>query len=959
MKKWYLFFFLCISLCQIQAQTLQLKGDIQDKNDSSALPGATIALTTQGDTTQKSYQITNPNGQFVFPNLQAQTYILTINYIGYKTLRKIIAVSQEQQTTGILYLTPLSQLLNEVNIKGKKYEERTAVKGDTTEYNANAFKTNPDATAEDLISKMPGITVENGAVKAQGEDVKKVLIDGKEFFGDDATLALRNLPSEVIDKIQVFDNMSEQSQFTGFDDGQSVKTINIVTKPDKRNGQFGKVFAGIGHDGNELRYLNGGNINLFKNDTRLSILGISNNINQQNFATQDLLGAFSSNGSSRGGGSHRGGSRGGGSSFGGGGADPSNFLIGQQNGISTTNSIGLNYSDSWGKKITVNGNYFFNKLSVGNQQASTREYILSQDSSQFYKDEELTTNTNLNNRFNMRVEYKIDSANSIVISPKFSFQTNSRSSELQTDTRLENQTPLNNQYKESSTEKHGYNLSNEILFRHRFTKPGRSFSVSVMTGLNKNDSETLVQSLTQSYQNGSPLPTIRINQQTIGNVNGYNLSGNLSYTEPLSRRSMLQVNYFSAFSSSESEQKARNYDESTGDYTILNTRFSNTFNNDRYTNRAGLSYRARTEKLMLSVNLSAQRADLIRDQSFPVNNSFHELFYNVLPSVISTYKFNKEHSLRLFYRTSADLPSITQLQNVLNNTNPLLLSTGNPDLKQEYTHSFVSRYSAANTDKARSTLVFVSLNYTNNYIGNATIIANKDTTLVNGIQLPGGGTIAKGARLQTGGQLSYPVNLSGNWNVRSLFTYGFPIGFLKSNVNWNTGINHSRNPALINDTPSLVNTYAFSQGLVISSNISEKIDFTVSYNANYTIVENSLQPQLNNNYFYHTLNGKFNLIFGKGFVYQTNLLYTQYTGLAGSFNQQYTLWNMSFGKKFFKKQNGELKLSVFDLLNENNSISRNVTETYIEDTRTQVLKQYYLLTFTYTLRRFGAGKKAD
>ena len=234
-------------------------------------------------------------------------------------------------------------------------------KGDTIQYNASQYKTNPDATAEDLVGKMPGITVDNsGTVTAHGDQVKSVTVDGKKFFGDDATAALRNLPAEVIDKIQVFDKLSDQAQFTGFDDGNSVRAINIVTKPNMRNGRFGRLFAGYGTDG---RYNVGGNVNFFHGDRRLSFVGLFNNINQQNFSSQDLLG-FSNN-------NNRGGR---------GGGVPS---VGAQSGINTTNAFGINYTDMWGKKLEVQASYFFNNGSMNNNEISNIQTLLSKDSTQF------------------------------------------------------------------------------------------------------------------------------------------------------------------------------------------------------------------------------------------------------------------------------------------------------------------------------------------------------------------------------------------------------------------------------------------------------------------------------------------------------------------------------------------------------------------------------------------------
>ncbi|MDJ1495444.1 outer membrane beta-barrel protein [Cytophagaceae bacterium DM2B3-1] len=934
-------YLLCTSLVltlitfSAQAQNLQLTGLLSDQKDHSPLIGATVMLTPQTDTTKKVYILTDVEGRFTFGSLSNQTYILSVSYLGYEPFKQAISVSSAKQDMGTLQINPKTTQLNEVQIRAKRYEERTVQKGDTTEYNAGAFKTNRDANAEDLVTKMPGVTMENGTVKAQGEDVKKVLVDGKEFFGDDATLALRNLPAEVIDKIQVFDRMSEQSQFTGFDDGQSVKTINIVTRADKRNGQFGKIYAGYGTDD---RYQAGGNLNIFKGNNRISILGLSNNINQQNFATQDLVGAFSGGGNQRGGGGNRGG--GGGGQGGGGNNASNNFLVGQQSGISTTNSLGLNYSGNWGKKVTINGSYFFNKANTQNQTLLNREYFIDADSSQYYNTNTFSGNTNWNHRFNLRLEYKIDSANSIVFTPRLSFQTNNSISNTLGRTQLSDGNLLNDITNTYNSDRKGYTIGNEILYRHRFTKQGRTFSFGINTSWNKNDGNNRLYSLAQYYTN--EITTQETTDQiSISNTDGYTLSGNVVYTEPLSRKSQLQFNYNSSFTQSNALKETYDYDENTDSHNKLNPTLSNTFDNQNYVNRASVGYRINDKKLNMMANVGFQKADLIGNQLFPITNKINRSFYNALPSLMLNYKFTTSRNIRIFYRTSTNLPSITQLQNVINNNNPLLLTGGNPNLRQEFVHSFMARYSAAQPTKGRTLLAMLSLTRTNNNIGNSTFIATKDSVLTQDI------TLKKGA------QLSTPVNLNGSWSTRSLFTYGLPVGFMKSNLNLTSSVTYNNTPALINTVTNTSNSYTLSQGLTLSSNISEKIDFTLGYTGNYNIVRNTLQPQLNNNYFYHLANGKLNWTFGKGFVLQNNVSYTQYFGLEGGYNQSYVLWNASFAKKFFKDQNGELKLSVFDLLNQNNNISRNVTETYIEDSQTQVLKQYFMLTFTYTLRSFG------
>ncbi|RYZ15575.1 MAG: hypothetical protein EOP49_52875, partial [Sphingobacteriales bacterium] len=311
-----------------------IKGKLADPADNKPLQGATLALTPLKDSLAVKQAVSDSSGQFIFNGITPDTFNLSVSFIGYEEFKQVIVLTDSIPNLDLktIYVPKASLQLGGVTVISKAAP--VVQKGDTTQFSAGQFKVNPDATTEDLIKKMPGITVDkDGTVTAQGEQVRKVTIDGKEFFGDDAAAALRNLPSDIVDKIQVFDRLSDQAQFTGVDDGNAVKALNIVTKSGLRNGQFGRIYAGIGSDG---RYTAGGNVSTFSGDRRISIVGNFNNINQQNFGSQDLLGVTSSGGN-RGGG-NRGGSRGGGGRPGGGGnfGGGENFQVGQQSGISKT-----------------------------------------------------------------------------------------------------------------------------------------------------------------------------------------------------------------------------------------------------------------------------------------------------------------------------------------------------------------------------------------------------------------------------------------------------------------------------------------------------------------------------------------------------------------------------------------------------------------------------------------------
>lgn len=906
-----------------------VKAKIVDNSDKTAVALAGVKLSLTTDAKKLYAESTSVDGDFTLTNIPAGKYTLQITSIGYETLKKEVAVRNKDLDLGTLLMTASSIMTDEIEVKAKQI--RVEMKGDTTQFNADAYKVNSDANAEDLIRKMPGVEVENGTVKAQGENVRRVLIDGKEFFGNDPSMALKNLPAEIISKIEVFDRQSDQSQFSGFDDGNTEKTINIITKSGKSNGEFGKLYAGYGLDD---QYIGGGSMNYFKGDTRLSIIGLSNNINQQNFASDDLLGVLgTSSGGGRGGrGGGRGG-RGGGSS----GGDPNNFLVNNQGGITTTNALGFNYIDKWGKKIEVSASYFFNQM--GNVAIDTLERVtfIDEINRQFYNEFGNSSNTNYNHRINSRIEYNINRNNTIIFTPNISFQANDRSSFFSGQTNSSAEELLNTISSNQQSNSNSYNLRANLTYRHRFEKRGRTLSIGVGANTQTNNSEGELLSENETF---SPRPRFTvIDQISDGEVmnNGYNVR--LDFSEPLGERSQLRFSYKGDFNINESDRKTFDKDVEGNVYDVLNPVLSNSFLNDYNTHAGGISYRySERGKLTFSANLDLQQANLNSNQTFPNELNINRTFTNLLPFASLRYTISPTKNLRIFYRTSTNAPSITQLQNVVDNSNPLQLRAGNPDLEQEFSQLFTLRYNSTNTEKATSFFAYVNAGLSTNNISNGVFTATRDTTF-------------RGVTLARGSQLTLPINYGQAWNISSFMTYGFPLSVIKSNINLNAGVNYTQTPTLVNGNENISDNLGFKTGVVIGSNISKNVDFTVSYNGGYNIINNSLNPELNNNFYSQNVSLKLNLLSPKGFFFNTEGINSLFSGL-GDFDQNFTLLNMSIGQKFLKNQQGELKLTAFDILNQNTAINRLVTEAYIEDSRSLVLNRYYLLTFTYNIRNF-------
>jgi hypothetical protein len=903
--KLLLLLFVWFSSCTVVfAQHQVVSGTVKSAGDKSNLIGASVVLLKAPNPAPVAGATTDVAGKFRIEAVAPGQYTLKVQYLGHKALTKAVEVSRTALHLGVLALEEEATALSEVQIIGQIPPGEQ--KGDTSQFNASAFKTAPDASAEDLVQKMPGIQMQDGKMQAQGEDVQQILIDGKPFFGTDVNAALQNLPASVIAQIQVYDKKSDKAEMSGFDDGERIKTINIITKPNRKVGRFGKTSAGYGSDN---RYLVGASVNLFADERRVTVTGLSNNINTLNFSAD----ANSS-----------------------GGNQP-------QNGLITTNALGLNYSETWGKKLEVSGSYFYNHRQSTSSQVKFRDFVLPNDSGQVYDETNRRTTTYATHSFGLRMNYKINDRNRILFTPNFLIQNiNSDSYFLG---RTQNDYGLINQSEDNSRGDHfNSDYTSRLLYSHRFLKEGRSVTLSMRSGyhLNADDNFRLAHNL--NYSRADSLETL--DQYTHLDRQAMNWEAEVSFTEPIGKKGQLELEYEMGNMANDSDKRTYDYAGETGDYSLLNTPLSNTFKNDYLTREAEAGYRYNTEKLQLQVEASYQGATLKNEQQFPRAYPLNRTFQSVLPSARLEYKFSQARNLQFNYRASTNAPSVGQLQDVIDNSNTLQVRAGNADLRQSYQNWARLQYRAHNALTNRNFYAAVNATFINDYISNSTFIAPDSTRINESVVL------AKGA------QLIRPVNLNGYWNVWSYFSYGQPVLALSSNVNVSASVGHTSRPGLINEELNLANSSNFRVGLSLSSNISENIDFTISTHSGYNLVKNTLRPNLNNNYFTQSTRMRYSWIFWKGLVYRTDLAHRAYAGLS-PVGSNFLLWNMSLGKKIFKNQRGEINLNAYDLLNQNTSIWRNISDAYVEDVRTNVLQRYFMLTFTYNIRYFGVGTSMD
>lgn len=849
-------------------------------------------------------------------------YRLETSFVGYLSDKRTIQIDRTDTLT--LSLTRTSAELDEVSLTDEI--QRAEQNGDTVAYNADAYKTNPDANAQDLVEKMPGVVVKNGQVQAQGETVQKVLVDGKPFFGNDPNAALQNIPAEMVKKIEVFDQQSEQSQATGFDDGNTTKTMNIVTREGFRNGNFGNIYGGYGTDG---RYQLGGVLNRFNEDQRITVVAQSNNINNQNFSEEDLAGV-SSGGQRRG--PPGGGARGG----------ESSFTVPQQGGITNTNAIAINYTDDWGDKWESTMSYFFNRADNSNATDLRRIYVLPGDSGQIYEESSRSESTNINHRFNGRIEYGgRETKDFVLISPSITLQQNFGFSDLEGQTYTP-ETPINSTLNNFDSDYTAWSVNNFLLYRRRFEKLGRSLMISSRQQYKPTDGESFLETAT-NYELSNRSDSL--DQRSTMDESDASWNVNIRYTEPIMGTSaLLQFNARHSEEYGMSDTRTYNFMDLDDDYSELDTALSNVFDSRYVQDEVGGGIMLRGRRHFFITSLNYQWASMESEQTFPAVGRLDKNFTAFVPFAMWRYRKSRNNTLRVFYRANTSAPSVSQLQNVVDNSNPIQLSIGNPDLDQQYTHSLSARWNLNNPNKNRITYLLVRATAVNDYVGNSTIYASADTTL------PGGIILDRGTQLTTA------VNLDDRYTAKVLYTYGMPFKPLRSNLNWSIGADWAQTPGLIDGELNLARSTSAEFTLALSSNISERVDFTVTSITSFNDVQNTLNTGLNDQYWNQNTKARIYYQPADRLVFRTELSHQLYAGLTDGFDDQFMLWNASIGWKLFDQNQGELQLSMYDLLGQNTSISRTVSDAYYEDSTTEVLQTYVMLTFRYRIRDFNVDQ---
>lgn len=908
-----------------QNTTAILKGKLIDSVNKQSLKDASVTILDARDSSLEKFGLVGADGSFSVTGIPFGAMVVQVKFNGYETFTKNITFSASNSNVnlGTVYLSPAANELTGVTVS----QSVMRVKGDTTEFNASSFKTKPNAVAEDLIKKMPGMEVgKDGSIKSNGEAVARVLVDGKRFMGDDPKLATRNLPPDVIDKIQVFDDLSDQSKFSGFDDGNRVKTLNITTKKDKKKGMFGKAVAGIGSDD---KYQESFNFTRMNGDQQITVMGQANNVNKQDFTINNI-----------GGGRNFGGGGGGGGNFGGGGA-------GGGSGITTILSGGFNYRDIWSPKIDAYGSYTYNQPRVNTESSSNTQSILGNGVSTIKDAASVGQNKSENHRFSFNLEDRIDSMNSLIFRPNFALQSNNNVTNSSSST-MKNVngvlTPQNKSISNGSSYNSGYNVNGSNLqLRHRFAKRGRTLSLDFNFSGSQNYGDGLTYTVNNVYGSNPRMDTL--NQHYYDSSRSYSLNPTLSYTEPLGKNQMLEIRYSLSYNNTNSVTNTYRFDNASGKFSKFDSLYSNAYKFIQTYNTANLNYRFQHTKYNFSVGTG------IQFQNMESNNTTKNVlvkrdFVNFTPNANFTYNFTKTRSLRVFYNGRTGTPSVSQLQPITTTTDSIDFQIGNGNLKPQFTNSLRVLYSSVDPFTQKIVVGTVNGTITTNDIVSSIL---QDTTAA-----------GKGGRTTT------YVNFGTTYNLNGYFMYGFPLKTPKSNINLSTNINYSKNQSLlsVNKTaaasPNVTTSYTLSETVKWTTNLKNNFDMNLSTTFSYNPIKNSsVNGVTTSNYMTHSLAADFTLYSNNGWTLASDFDYTHYYGRPAGYNTSIFLITPSIAKTFLKNKAGELRLSCFDLLNQNQAVSVSTNANQIVNSISNNLKRYLMLTFTYNLRAFGQQQRGQ
>lgn len=888
-----------------------------DSVNGDTVEGAVVELVYLSDST-KYHAVSDGSGKAKFQRIAYGDYSVTATFLGYIPSCRRIRLNAHFLSPDTIRMQPDVQLLDEVVISTPAL--RSTQNGDTLSYHADAYKVVLGANSESLLTKMPGISVSERGVEAHGRTVQKIMIDGEEFFGNDVLSALKNLPADMIEDVEVFNKLSDEAELTGVDDGRGYTAINIRSKPDRRKETFGRLYAGYGFSD---KYIAGGNINNFNSKCRLSVVGLANNISLHNFVTEDIVGATDEEGKN----------------------GHSNFVVKPMPGISSVQSLGTNFNTSW-----LSGSYFFNRTDNSNVPVSQRENLNSGNKVQLTDAEKDLTALNYNHRFSAKMKFNVGERHSFIIRPSLNIQDFSDFSEQRSLVRnrfgCDDIRFVHNRLSDNRNERLGINVSNTFNYRYRFHKRGRSLSMSLLGNYYDNETDALNEQYTFRKPDMplDPLLASSVSsQQNFRKTRKVMARTGVVYTEPLSRRFRMSWEYAFIYSRDEAAKTVFLRDNETGELsTTADARQSSENRGIYLTHKIGPRFQYAFRKTSITVGGAFQHMNFKGTNILPATGEVYKPYSNLTYEVVANLVINRQNTICIDAKGRTVNPSANLLQDVVSLANLSRVSAGNPNLSPSYLHGFGIRY--IHTDARRGSTVAVSLNYngSGNYIGDSLVADQPDFIVTEGVKLGEGNLFVR------------PVNIGGYHRLHGKITYGFPVNPLRSNLNIQAQAVINVLPGIINGEYSPVHRNNYLVGASLASNISEDVDFRVSYTGEYVQGEFTTKAGKNNNdYFSHTVSGQLKWAFWKGVTFTGSLSYRQDKGISAPFNDRTLLCNLYLGKRIFRNRLGEISIGINDLFDDNSRrYAHTINSSGTNNIVNQGIERYVAFQLVWHLRNY-------
>ncbi|MCB7481532.1 outer membrane beta-barrel protein [Christiangramia sediminis] len=890
------------------SQEFQITGKVLD-DSSNPLESATIYTEKPGDSSLVVYTISEKNGEFILQgNTAAEKLNLIVSYNGYAPHQQVVKI-QKSIVLDDIQLQLMDNALDEVTLTASRAP--ITIKKDTLEFNAGSFDTRQDANLEELMKKLPGVEVDSdGNITVNGKPVSRILVNGKEFFGNDPKIATKNLPKEIIDKIQVTDTKTKSEEFTGKAGDPDNKTINIELKEDKNKGYFSRLTAGGGTDD---RYELSGIGNYFKDDLRLSVLASSNNINSSGFSFDevfDMMGGnartirFNSNGSF---------------SINGNG-------FGSSNGITKSETAGFNFVNEWDNDMELSTDYFYGRNDTETRTRVERENILP-DSRYFTNSLSSSNLINDSHRANLRYEVEFDTLTKLSIAPRFNANIGTSFRDRQEETLDENMNLQNTSNVDEMEELTSADFSNNVDFIKRFGSRGSYLQLDLDHSHSKQENENIY--FSQSTFINTPENNMIQDQLIDQDENSNSFGAGISKRSVLAEKLFLDLNY--DFSTSKSRNTRNVFDAVDGNYTNFNELLSNDFEVKSYTHtpNAAINYEGEVWRIDTEIGLLSTS---LKTENFIDEVSFDNTYNNIFVDADIRYSIERSKSISLGYSTNADVPSVRQLQPVEDRTNPLNIIVGNPELKPTFNQRI--NFNFRNFDFATRSGFFgyMYANFTNNQVVATSSVEDfvRTTTYTNVDGVVNG-------------------NLGGSYSK----TFKKDARELRLRLRMNTGYN--RNVGFINAVKYKSDQFNLSPGFQMTYAIDEVLEINPGYTLNYNDITYDINSGRDQSYTNHTLSLETTTYWPENVVFGNDISYNQFGNVAPGFDNTSLLWNMSLGYQFLK-DNATLKVKVYDLLDQNVDTRRLVGDDYIQDVNNLVLQRYAMLSFTYKLSSFGGGK---